>query len=220
MSTPESRGTNRAFTLLELLVVLVIVFILVSLILPMHSDAPRKAYRVLCMSNLSQIGVGCLMFADDQTNDFPWHVANVKADLEGPVRSNHISTAFALLSPYLPNPRAFICPTDSRKPATNYVSLGNTNISYFVNLDAGTNAVKTFAAGDRNIQFNNTPLHSGQHTLQTNSTFGWTRELHPKGSPYPGGNLLFCDGHVEWSRTNFTHLVVAQGFPAARLAVP
>ena len=53
------------FTLIELLVVIAIIAILGALLFPVFAQAREKARATACMSNLKQIGIGVLMYAQD-----------------------------------------------------------------------------------------------------------------------------------------------------------
>lgn len=84
---PDPRGTSTAgaftttrypngFTLIELLVVIGILATLVSLLLPVVAGAKRKAHQVKCGSNQRQIGIGYLLYVDDNNDFYPVQVGH------------------------------------------------------------------------------------------------------------------------------------------------
>jgi len=64
-------GKSDAFTLMELLVVMTIIVTLAALLLPSLQQARDKAKEVVCVSNLRQIGMAILMYAQDWKGKAP-----------------------------------------------------------------------------------------------------------------------------------------------------
>lgn len=66
-----STGRNRAFTLVELLVVVAIILILLAIIAASMKDLPELARRAACAQNLKQIIAGAHTWAGNHQNKFP-----------------------------------------------------------------------------------------------------------------------------------------------------
>src|SRR5258708_456532 len=64
--------SQRAFTLVELLVVMGIIAVLAGLLLPALSKAKKKARNIVCVSQLRQLGTAARLYAEDNTATLPY----------------------------------------------------------------------------------------------------------------------------------------------------
>ena len=71
MRSRHRRCRLRAFTLVELLVVIGIIAVLVGILLPTLNGARRAAYTVQCSSNMKQLATAMLMYIQDNKGKFP-----------------------------------------------------------------------------------------------------------------------------------------------------
>jgi len=63
---------SSAFTLIELLVVIAIISLLVSILLPSLNRAKNLTRRVVCGSNMKQLGLAFVMYTNDWRSNFPF----------------------------------------------------------------------------------------------------------------------------------------------------
>jgi len=191
------RGGRGAFTLIELVVVIVVIALLAGLALPMLARAKRRQQLISCNSNLKQVGLSFRVFASDHGEQDPDDVSTTNGGAKELVAPGATFLQFRAMSNELSTPYVLTCPTDRRKPAANWASLTESNLSYFVGLDADPTTPMALVSGDRNLSVNGVAVRSGLLELTTNCLVGWTKEMH-RGA----GIVLLGDGSVQASRTS------------------
>ena len=71
MRLSDGQARKKAFTLVELLVVVAIIAILISILLPALNKARAVANMIACQSNLRQIGMAMMNYAMDNKQVLP-----------------------------------------------------------------------------------------------------------------------------------------------------
>jgi prepilin-type N-terminal cleavage/methylation domain-containing protein/prepilin-type processing-associated H-X9-DG protein len=100
--------SRRGFTLIELLVVIAIIAILAAILFPVFARAREKARQTSCLSNLKQLGLGLVMYAQDYDEKFPTYFWG-----EGNAGQANSCTWWGGIYPYVKNIQLFACPSSS-----------------------------------------------------------------------------------------------------------
>ncbi|MBM3499538.1 MAG: prepilin-type N-terminal cleavage/methylation domain-containing protein [Armatimonadetes bacterium] len=214
---------RRGFTLIELLVVIAIIAILAAILFPVFARAREKARQASCLSNIKQLALAAVMYAQDydEINGFyDWQAVRM----------------FIVTQPYVKNTQLFYCPSykygvcgNAACPRTvllNGGSMAAAGMAGYVSpygggqLSYGWNCVQD-SYGDLNGNGNVTdgylgvlgqPMAMIKYPAQTPlvgdavCTRHWgipyIDNVNNKASGYvphnDGINLGFCDGHAKW----------------------
>jgi prepilin-type N-terminal cleavage/methylation domain-containing protein/prepilin-type processing-associated H-X9-DG protein len=99
---------RKAFTLVELLVVIAIIAIIAAIAFPVLAKASKRAGRTECASNFRQIGQAITSYCGDWDERYPWAYGS-NAVLDSPTNRPAISE---ILQPYAKSDVVFRCPSD------------------------------------------------------------------------------------------------------------
>jgi competence protein ComGC len=215
----------RAFTQVELLVVLAVLGVLVLLLVPALARANAKARRISCVSHLKVIGLAYRIFATDCGGFYPFQLST-----NGTVAINRPSERdfgtlefaqdpasawrhFAALSNELSLPRIMQCPSDKQRVATrNWAEFTNNRfLSYTVGLSASEDRPQTILSGDRNLVINGASVTNALVSFRTNANVVWDQRIHVNA-----GSLLLGDGSVQQVSSGRLHEQIDDAVIATR----
>ncbi len=195
---------ERGFTLIELLVVIAIIAILAAILFPVFARAREKAKQTSCLSNLKQLGLAMVMYAQDYDET---HTRLSFGYLYSPPVPSEPAfnkrsdgrweyTWPTTIYPYVNNTQIFRC------PSTSYTNAG---VAYGVPsncFDRHGNLAQLFA---RTTPLRTSELRQPAQTIMISEKYGGNPQYILSGQYYvmradhnEGGNVAFFDGHAKW----------------------
>jgi len=151
---------QRAFTLLELFVVIALVALIAGLIPASITRSKPKAQRIKCSSNLKQIALSFKMYAGDHNERFPWESPDGQS---ASTAKQMVWQYFNTLSNELGSAKLLMCPGDITRlenRASDFTvgpeglsnpTNKNSAVSYFLGVFASSNQSNALLTGDRNL---------------------------------------------------------------------
>jgi prepilin-type processing-associated H-X9-DG protein len=213
-----SNQQNAALTLVEVTIVIAVLVIVVALILPALAMAKRKTSHISCANDLKQVGIAFRLWEGDNNGKYPMVVSVTNGGAMELIATGNVAACFQVMSNEVNTPKILLCPEDTRRVyATNFsTGFGNTNISYFVGLDAVESKPQMILVGDDNLTVGGVRVQPGILNFRTNATVGWTKERH-QGN----GNTGLADGSVQQLTQDGLRQAFQQtGIATNRLAIP
>jgi len=205
----QTKKSKLAFTRRDLVVAVASFGLLASITYLGFASHKRNVIRDTCENNLKNITAAFRLWSGDCGDRYQMFVSTNHGGSAEYVIGGNAFRHFQCLSNELVEPRFLTCPADNRKPAANFSVLDNTNVSYFVGVDAEDSEPDMLLAGDRNLEIAGIPVSSGLLVL-TNQPVWIRRPRHPRG------NVTLTDGSVQ----EFIRLPLAAGTNVQRLAIP
>lgn len=196
------KRTEKAFTLVELLVAIGIVAVVIAILLPVIGRARESSRRSFCQNNLRQIYLGIQQYVHDNDDRYPAYNGI----------GNDIAWQYKIV-PYIKKQEIFRCPT-LNNPAPQNENDPLSEIDYGYNGSRFTQGIvgsPSHGEHDARLSGNGATLFLNWCTdqlvlmrkdpdLDDRVTGTCRRFLYFKGVRHHSGgtNWSFADGHVKW----------------------
>ena len=177
----------------DVLLTLMTLALLAAVILPKFARAKVRVCGIGCVSKLKQISLGFRIWSNDNEDRFPWAVPAIEGGTLEYATTTQVFLHFQAVSNELSTPKILVCEKDfKRTRSSDWSVFNNSNLSYFIGLDAQETDPSSILSGDRNLSTNGVGLSGGIFNLTTNLQMGWTTSIHTNA-----GNIGLADGSVQ-----------------------
>jgi prepilin-type N-terminal cleavage/methylation domain-containing protein/prepilin-type processing-associated H-X9-DG protein len=175
---PHSKTkVGRAFTLVELLIVIAIIAILAAILLPVLAKAKEQGRGTVCLSNLRQIGVALQLYVHENDDRMPV-MYDALLSTNGAPATNR-ATIDLVLTNHLGSPRILSCPSDDKE------LFEKTGSSYSWNFLLNGQPADQLKAFTVTLESHEAPLVFDKEPFHRN-----------RGERL-GYNFLYADGHIQ-----------------------
>jgi len=231
-----ANSSGKAFTLIELLMVIAIIAILAGLLLPALWGAKTRGKQAPCLSNLHQFGLSLQLYAADNGGRFvenwPEKISSnswVRGDMQIPVQSTNLALiAQGELFPYVGQTALYWCPADpsqtGNQPRARSYSMNGWIGSRYMETYSGQSGYRTFIRESELATVNpaNIWMMIDEHELSIDD--GWFLVTMDNSQPFAsfpatrhGGAYVwsFADGHAALCKLSNPGLI-----PSAKMQSP
>lgn len=178
------RSASRAFTLIELLIVIAIICIIAAILFPVFQSARERARASMCMSNMSQIGKALMEYSQDNNDSYPYGLLVNGTATNNPAGSYNSSlngffiggTAWGgVVYPYVRATGPFSCPSDPTQLSSAAAAANATVVSYAFNSNIGGASRHRLVSPSTTVLLAEVQGAQAQVTDPTEGTSGYTK---------------------------------------------
>jgi prepilin-type N-terminal cleavage/methylation domain-containing protein/prepilin-type processing-associated H-X9-DG protein len=142
---------RNGFTLIELLVVIAIIAILAAILFPVFAQARDKARQASCLSNIKQLSLGVMMYAQDYDETLLYRPTQKHCEwryiCSTTAQPRWYLNWWDVVLPYTKNNQIYYCPSAQALRDPYLTPWGITNVAIGYNLSPGNGLVKPAPAG-------------------------------------------------------------------------